>query len=101
MKRRAVDRRLSIHHQVQTVLMERLPQQEQRQWAERLIRAIHLVFPHDPTGSVATWSQCQRYLEQAQACNLLIQQYQIQLPEATEVLDQVGTYLRTCIVHAC
>lgn len=99
-KRLAEDHLLSLHRLVQAVQRERLELTEQRQWAERLIRAVRTVFPRDPIDPTTTWPQCRRYLEQAQVCDTLIQEYQIQLPEAADVLDRTGVYLRECALYA-
>ena len=98
-KRLSEDRLLSIHRLVQVVQMEQMEAQEQRQWAERVVCAVNDVFPHNPKKEVDTWPQCQRYLEQAQACDTLAQQYQILLPEAAELLDRTGAYLSECALY--
>ncbi len=94
MKRLAADRLLSVHRLIQVVQMERMSRQEQCQWAERIVLAVHAVFPRDPENEVDTWPQCLRSLEQVQACDLLIQEHQLLLPEAADVLDRAGAYLR-------
>lgn len=91
-KRLADQRLLSMHRLVQAVQRERMEPREQRQWAERVVRAVNLVFPHDPQ-EVDTWPACQRYLEQVQASDTLIGQHQLLLPEAADVLDRTGSYL--------
>ncbi len=93
-KRLAQEHLLSIHRLVQAVQMDRMESEEQRSWAQRVVRAVHMLFPADPKGEVATWPQCLRYLEQVQACDRLIQQHRLQLIEAAELLDRAGTYLR-------
>jgi tetratricopeptide (TPR) repeat protein/transcriptional regulator with XRE-family HTH domain len=92
-KRLAENHLLSIHRLVQVVKMERFSPQEQRQWAERLIRSMHTIFPYDPKDEVSSWPKCQRYLEQAQRCDQLIQEHHLLLPEAAVVLERTGTYL--------
>ena len=92
-KRLSENRLLSIHRLVQVVQMERMTPQEQRLWAERVVLAVNTVFPRDPKDEVAVWPQCQRYLEQALACNTLIEEHQLLLPEAAEVLERTGIYL--------
>src|SRR5260221_5630997 len=92
-KRLSEDHLLSIHRLVQVVQMERLSPGEQRQWAERLVQAVHVVFPRDPKDEVAVWPQCQRYLEQVQACDTLIGEHHLLLPEAAELLERTGIYL--------
>ena len=91
-KRVGRERMLSLHRLVQVVQLERMTREEQRQWAERLVRAVQAVFPQDPE-EVASWPGCQRYLDQAQVCETLIQQYHLLLPEAANLLDRTGTYL--------
>jgi len=92
-KRLSEDHLLSTHRLVQVVQMERLSPGEQRQWAERLVQAVHVVFPRDPKDEVAVWPQCQRYLEQVQACDTLIGEHHLLLPEAAELLERTGIYL--------
>jgi tetratricopeptide (TPR) repeat protein/transcriptional regulator with XRE-family HTH domain len=92
-KRLSEERLLSIHRLIQVVQMDRLPPEEQRRWSERLVRAITTVFPYDPKGSMVAWSQSLRSLEQAQAGDALIQQYQLEIPEAADMLDRVGSFL--------
>ena len=93
-KRSAEDHMLSIHRLVQAVQMEGMELDEQREWSERVVRAVHKAFPRDPKEEVASWPQCLRYLEQAQACDMLIQQHLLKLPEAADLLDRAGIYLR-------
>jgi transcriptional regulator with XRE-family HTH domain len=95
-KRQPAEQQVSLHHLVQVVHMEMLTPQEQQQWAERVVKAVNLLFPRQAE-EVSFWPQCQRYLEQAQACAQLIQQHQLRLVEAADLLDRAGTYL---FVHA-
>jgi tetratricopeptide (TPR) repeat protein len=92
-KRLAEDHMLSIHRLVQVVQMDRMEQKEHRRWAERIVRAVNAVFPRNPKEEVATWPQCLRYLEQAQACYILIQCHMLMLTEAADLLNRTGTYL--------
>ncbi len=92
-KRMSKDHQLSIHRLVQIVQMESMEPQQQLQWAERAVRAVNAVFPADPRENNAVWSLCMRYLEQAQACTLLIQQHHLQFPETADLLERVGIYL--------
>ena len=93
-KRLAQEHILSLHRLVQAVQMDRMDFQEQHAWAERVVCAVNTLFPVDPKDEVDTWPQCLRYLEQAQACDTLIQQHHLQLPEAVNLLDRAGIYLR-------
>jgi tetratricopeptide (TPR) repeat protein/transcriptional regulator with XRE-family HTH domain len=93
-KRLTQERLLSLHRLVQVVQLDRMELQEQRQWAERVVRAVNAIFPADPKEEISSWSQCLRYLEQVQACDVLIQQHHLQLPEAADLLERAGIYLR-------
>ena len=93
-KRLSETHMLSIHRLVQVVQMDLMDQEEQRHWAERVIRAVNAVFPLDPQKEMSTWPQCLRYLEQAQACDRLIQQHAFVFSEAADLLERVATYLR-------
>lgn len=92
-KRWSEDRLLSIHRLVQVVQRDMMEPEAQRQWAERIVYAVNLAFPREPRENIAEWPLCLRYLEQAQACTLLIQHYSLLLPEGAELLDRVGVYL--------
>jgi tetratricopeptide (TPR) repeat protein/transcriptional regulator with XRE-family HTH domain len=94
-KRLAQDHQLSLHRLVQAVQLDRMEPEEQHTWAERVVRAVHKLFPPDPQDEVATWPQCLRYLEQVQACNWLIQEHGLHWLEAAELLDRAGCYLRS------
>ncbi len=93
-KRLAEDHMLSIHRLVQAVQMGRMDSEVQQQWAERMIRAVNIVFPRHPKEDMSSWPQCLRYLEQMQACDTLIQKQRLVLPEAADLLDRSGTYLQ-------
>jgi tetratricopeptide (TPR) repeat protein len=93
-KRLAQEHLLSLHRLVQVVQRDRMDAQQQHQWAERVVRAVNTLFPADPKGEVDTWPLCLRYLEQVQACDWLIQQHHLQMPQAADLLDRAGIYLR-------
>lgn len=93
-RRLAEDHLLSIHRLVQVVQRDAMKPEEQAHWAERVVRAVHGAFPRDPKNEVASWPQCLLYLEQAQTCDTLIQQYQILLPEGIDLLNRAAIYLR-------
>lgn len=92
-KRLASDRLLSIHRLVQAVQVDRMTPEEQRSWAERIVRTVHALFPSNPQ-DVATWAKCQRYLAQVEACEALIQRYRLCSSQAAEILDRAGVYHR-------
>jgi hypothetical protein len=73
-KRLVEEQMLSLHRLVQAVQIDTMEPEVQRQWARRVVLAVNEVFPHY-SKDLATWSQCLRYLEQAQACDMLIQKH--------------------------
>jgi tetratricopeptide (TPR) repeat protein/transcriptional regulator with XRE-family HTH domain len=99
-KRLVEEHQLSIHRLVQVVQRERVEPNEQEHWATRVVHAVNAVFPPDPKEDIATWPQCQRYLEQVQTCDLLIQQYGLGFSEAADVLNRAGIYLREQALYA-
>jgi tetratricopeptide (TPR) repeat protein/transcriptional regulator with XRE-family HTH domain len=99
-KRQAENHMLSIHRLVQIVQMEHIAPEEQRRWAEQLIRAMNAIFPTDPANQVQSWDLCQRYLDQVQACDTLIQQHDLVLSDAAGILDHGATYLRECALYS-
>lgn len=99
-KRQPEEHMLSIHRLVQVVQMEDIAPEEQRRWAERLVAAMNAVFPTDPINHVESWSLCQRYLDQVQTCDTLIQQHKMVLPQAAELLERGATYLRECALYS-
>ncbi len=92
MKRLVEDHMLSIHPLMQAVQIERMDQEEQRQWARRVVFAVNERFPRD-VEDVSTWPQCLRYLEQAQACHTLVERYTLSLIEGADLLNRTGLYL--------
>jgi len=91
-KRLVEEHALSIHRLVQAVQRDRMEFETQCHWAERAVQAINAVFPGNPQ-DVATWSQCLRYLDQAQACHTLIENYGLALVVGASVLNRTGLYL--------
>ncbi len=89
---------LSIHRLVQAVLLDSMKADVQRQWAERVIRAVNEVFPSDAS-DVAAWSECLLYLDQVQACDSLIEHYTLLLFEAVDLLNRAGIYLEAHALH--
>ena len=92
-KRLAENHLLSLHRLVQVVQRERMTHEEQRLWAERIVCAMNAIIPREPKDEESVWPLCQRYLEQAQACDVLIEEYHLLIPEAVELLERTSTYL--------
>ena len=93
-KRISDERMLSIHRLVQVVVLRnQISQQEQQQWSQRILLALHALFPSD-VNSVESWPHCQWYLEQVQAGDQLMQQHDLKLPQGTDLLCRAGLYLQ-------
>ncbi|GCE29933.1 tetratricopeptide repeat protein [Dictyobacter alpinus] len=91
-KRVGKTRQLSLHRLVQVVQLDRMSAEKQRQWAQRVVLAMNALFPENPA-QTESWSLCQHYLDQVQACDTLIQNYQLLSPEAASLLSRAGMYL--------
>jgi tetratricopeptide (TPR) repeat protein len=81
---------LSIHRLVQEVLKDQVDEKIQRQWAERAVRALDIVFPYP---EYTNWNICRHYLLHAQVCSSLVEQYNLLFTEAATLLNRVGYYL--------
>lgn len=87
---------LSIHRLVQEVLKDGMGEDIQKQWIERVVRAVNKAFPDV---EFASWPDCQRCLPQALICAEHIERHNITLPEAARLLDQTGLYLTEFAQH--
>ncbi|GCE07842.1 tetratricopeptide repeat protein [Dictyobacter aurantiacus] len=97
-KRLTEDNLLSIHRLVQVVHLEGMQPEERCQWVQRLVLAMNAIFPEN-TAQTEGWSLCQRYLDQVQACDTLIQDYRILSSEAAGLLSRAGWYLKEHAVY--
>jgi len=88
---------LTVHRLVQAVLKDEMDEETQGQWAERVVRAVNRAFPYI---EYERWLKCARLLPHARVCAELIEQWMITFPEAAELLDQTGWYLRERIQYA-
>jgi tetratricopeptide (TPR) repeat protein/nucleoside phosphorylase len=98
-KRLVEERAFSIHRLVQAVQRDRMEQEEQHHWAERVVRAVNEAFPDDPQDP-GTWSRCLRYLDQVQASHALIGHYGLIYVEAASVLNRASLYLHEHALYA-
>ncbi len=89
--RRNPDHTLSIHRLVQVVLKRSMNKSVQRRWAERAVRAVYQAFPEVDYGN---WLRCQEYIPQVLTCNALIEQWDMVMPEAAQLLNDAGYYLK-------
>ncbi|GHP00458.1 hypothetical protein KSF_105050 [Reticulibacter mediterranei] len=88
------ERLLRLHRLVQVVQQAHMDKRDQKQWAERLVQAVHALLPTDARVEIESWPQCQRVVEQAKNCDQLIRQYGLQQEEAIALLERAGIYLR-------
>jgi hypothetical protein len=82
---------LSMHRLVQAVLKDAMSEETQREWAERVVRAVNRTFPEV---EFETWDRCRRLLTHAQACADLITQWGMELPGASSLLSKAGYFLQ-------
>jgi tetratricopeptide (TPR) repeat protein len=88
--RRNPDHTLSIQRLVQVVLKQGMKKSVQRLWAERAIRAVNQAFPEV---DYENWLRCQEYIPQVLICDALIEQWDMSILEAAQLLDDAGYYL--------
>ena len=90
------EKTLSVHRLVQAVLKDTMDEAIQHEWIERAVLALDAAFPRADllTIGFTTWQQCERFLPHALACTILIEQRDIMLPQATNLLASVGWYLQ-------
>jgi len=81
---------LSIHRLVQLILKQGMDETEQRDWAEKAVRAVVSVFP---SVKFETWARCERLLLCAQTAAALIEEWELEFAEAAFLLNQTGYYL--------
>ena len=84
------NRTYSIHPLVQEVVREGLGKEDQKAWAERVVRTVDVTFPDVV---FENWPQCDRLLPHALACARLIQLWSMEFPEAARLLNRTGRYL--------
>jgi tetratricopeptide (TPR) repeat protein len=89
--RRSPVHSLTIHRLVQVVLKQGMKKSTQRRWAERVVRAVNLAFPEV---DYENWLRCQQFMPHVLACKALIEQWNMTLPEAAQLLNDAGYYLR-------
>jgi tetratricopeptide (TPR) repeat protein len=94
-RRDAATQMLSIHRLVQAVVRDTMDEQEQRMWAERVVRAVSRAFPHSE--DVAQWHTCERLMSQVRACAALCDEFALTEPDCGRLFNQAGWY---AMVHA-
>jgi tetratricopeptide (TPR) repeat protein len=91
-KRKPDEQTIVVHRLVQAILKSSMDAATRQAWAESTVRALNRAFPD--VSDYRNWPQCQQYLPHAQACALLIDQWQLAFPEAGRLLNNVGYYLK-------
>ena len=91
LRRQPEGRTLSLHRLVQAVLKDEMEEVDKRLWAERAVRAVNEVFP---VVEYSNWPLCNRLIPHAQLLVSLIEEYNLDLPEAARILNRAGYYLR-------
>lgn len=97
-KRDAETKTLSIHPLVQAVLKDGMSQEQQREWAERTVRAVNLAF--SDIEEVQNWACCQQCIAHLHICVALIEQWKIVSPPAVRILVQASMYLHVQAEYA-
>jgi nucleoside phosphorylase/tetratricopeptide (TPR) repeat protein len=92
-KRLVEEQALSIHRLVQAVQRDQMEPETQRQWAEKVIRAVNEIFPKNPR-DIAVWPQCLQYLDQVQISYAIVKHYLFSLLEAASMFNRAGWYLK-------
>lgn len=80
-----------LHRLIQAVVRDSLSPAVQRQWAERVVRAMERAFPEVAR---STRDLCERFLPHANACATLIQTWDVKCEEAEKLLARLGEYAR-------
>ncbi len=89
--RRTPDHTLTIHRLVRAVLKYGMNKNTQRRWAERAVRVVNLTFPEV---EYENWLRCQQFIPHVLTCQALIEQWDMTLPEAAQLLEDAGNYLK-------
>jgi transcriptional regulator with XRE-family HTH domain len=85
---------ISLHRLVQTTLRDTLSLEEQRHWAEHVVRLMNAVFPLNEVATWhITWKKCQIYINHAKEAISLIEHWSISNDESRELLHKTGGYL--------
>jgi tetratricopeptide (TPR) repeat protein len=90
-ERNAVARLLDMHRLVQEVVRDGMEESERRRWVERAVEAVNATFPFV---RLETWSQCERLLPHARFAARWIEDFKIETPRATRLLNQAAYYLQ-------
>ncbi|MBZ5525851.1 MAG: tetratricopeptide repeat protein [Acidobacteriia bacterium] len=81
----------SMHPLVQEVMREGISAEQDRVWADHVVRVVHAAFP-DP-GLFQNWLDCDRLLPHALACARLIDSHGLESEAAAVLLSHAAYYL--------
>jgi len=81
-------RTYSIHPLVQEVVRDGLSKQDQRAWAERIVRTVYAAFPD--LMKFKDWPSFDRFLPHSLACAGLIEFWDLEFADAALLLDEAG-----------
>jgi tetratricopeptide (TPR) repeat protein len=85
------DQTFSLHRLVQAVATDAMPPDLQRQWRERVVRALDAAFPNEL--EFQNWRQCKRLLFHAWNCATWTDDELTPTVEAAELFRKAGSYL--------
>jgi tetratricopeptide (TPR) repeat protein len=91
-KRKREEAALALHRLVQAILRTSMNEQTQQVWIERTVRAVNRAFPD--VKDYRNWSRGQQYLPHALACTMWIRDGNPALPEAANLFNTLGYYLK-------
>ncbi len=91
-KRKREEATLALHRLVQAILRTSIDEQTQQVWIERTVRAVNRAFPD--VRDYRNWSRGQQYLPHALACTMWIRDGNPALPEAGNLFNTLGYYLK-------
>ncbi|RXH56804.1 tetratricopeptide repeat protein [Granulicella sibirica] len=88
--RDAEKRTLSVHRLVQAVVRDGMPREDQRLWAERVIRVMNNAFPNV---EFKNWALCQRLIVHSQSCASLAAEWSFDFAGVANLLNKAAYYL--------
>ena len=81
---------LSIHRLVQLVIQHGMTPDKRLEWVSTAVTLVNLCFPEPPFQS---WTQCERMIPHAFACEDLINKWRLRNNESEELLKKLAKYL--------
>ena len=86
---RLADRAFELHRLTQDVVRDASSEEEQRTWAERIVRAVARAYPQP---EFPHWAACERLQSSALACIRLIERLGLQSEEVARLLDNASYF---------